>query len=85
MLSVSIDSEGRKVIDPFFQKALKGRTPTFAVLLDPDGGVSKRYGTFKVPETYIIDRTGRILDKAMGIRDWSDSLLVHYFTLLLRP
>ncbi len=78
LLSVSIDSEGKKAIDSFWGN----RNAPFPVLLDSDQKVSRQYGTFKVPETYIIDREGNIRDKIEGIREWSDPMLIHYFKLL---
>lgn len=82
MLAASIDTEGPQVIEDFFQKIFQGRKPSFAILLDQNKKVSERYGTFKVPETYIIDRTGRIRDKVEGIKEWDDSLILHYLELL---
>ncbi|MFH1017326.1 MAG: TlpA disulfide reductase family protein [Pseudomonadota bacterium] len=84
MLSVSMDDDGVKSVDPFLRKNLKGQLPSHAVLLDSNQKVSSAYGTFKVPETYVIDKAGRITDKIIGVRDWGDSLLVHYFTLLTK-
>jgi len=78
MLAVSIDSEGFPVIDKFF----KGKTPSFAVLLDREHKFSHKYGTFKVPETYIIDKTGRVRDRVEGVRQWDDPLFLHYIELL---
>ncbi len=84
ILSVSIDEDGRKAVEPFLKKILKNHLPSFAVLLDTNQKVSKSFGTFQVPETYIIDPSGRIVDKVIGIRDWEDPLLVHYLTLLTK-
>ena len=78
MLAISIDSEGETAIRKFF----KGPLPSFQILIDRDQKVSQRYGSFKVPETYIIDSTGRIRDKIEGVRQWNDSLIIHYLELL---
>jgi peroxiredoxin len=43
---------------------------TFQVLLDPEGEVCDRYGVFSLPLTYLIDRDGRFIGKAIGIRPW---------------
>ena len=81
VVTVSIDTEGSKKIQEYFQGLFK-KNPPFPVLLDAKKSVSSQYGTFKVPETYIIDKTGRIRDKVEGIRDWTDSMILHYFELL---
>jgi len=44
--------------------------------------VSSRYGTIKVPETFIIDRDGTIRRKFIGPVDWSQSEIVEYLSRL---
>ena len=44
--------------------------------------VSSRYGTFKLPETYIIDRNGVIRRKFIGAVDWSQQEVVEYLSRL---
>ena len=84
MLTVSIDDEGAPAIEKFFKKVFPKSSPKFPVLLDSNQKVSKMFGTFKVPETYIIDPSGKIVDKVEGIRSWSDSLIAHYLELLMK-
>jgi peroxiredoxin len=43
---------------------------TFQALLDPDGDVGGSYGVISLPLTYLIDRDGRFVGKAIGIRPW---------------
>jgi len=44
--------------------------------------VSSRYGTIKVPETYIIDRNGVIRRKFIGPVDWNQTEIVEYLSRL---
>jgi peroxiredoxin len=44
---------------------------TFTVLHDEGKKVSRKYQTFKYPETYIVDRAGRLKSKVVGPRDWA--------------
>ena len=44
--------------------------------------VSSEYGTFKLPETYIIDRQGTIRRKFVGAVDWSQAEIIEYLTRL---
>lgn len=44
--------------------------------------VSSRYGTFKIPETYIIDRNGIIRRKFINAVDWSQQEIVEYLSRL---
>jgi len=46
---------------------------TFQGLLDPHGDVSESYGAFSLPLTYLIDRNGRFVGKAIGIRPWDSA------------
>ena len=45
---------------------------------DPGGTVARRYGTFKYPETYVIDREGVLRRKVVGVGDWRDPAWVRY-------
>jgi cytochrome c biogenesis protein CcmG, thiol:disulfide interchange protein DsbE len=44
--------------------------------------VSSRYGTYKVPETYIIDRDGTIRRKFIGEVNWGQPEIVEYLSRL---
>ena len=46
------------------------------VVHDADRAVAHSFGTFKVPETYLIDREGRIAHRFVGPRDWNDPQLI---------
>lgn len=43
---------------------------TFPVLLDPDRQVGARYGVWGYPETFVVDREGRIVERVIGPRTW---------------
>jgi peroxiredoxin len=68
MLAVSADADGREVVEPFVREL----GLTFPVLLDPDGQVPGRYGVTGYPETFIVDRNGRVVAHEIGPREWSD-------------
>jgi len=51
---------------------------SFPILRDPNQSVASRYGTFKFPETYIIDQEGRVAEKLIGAVDWQDSRIVTF-------
>ena len=40
------------------------------------------YGTFKFPETYVIDKDGKIVRKFIGATNWTSPDLVDYFNKL---
>ncbi|MEK6682123.1 MAG: TlpA disulfide reductase family protein [Nitrospirota bacterium] len=66
MIAVSIDRDISKV-EPFV-KELK---LTFPIVLDFMGKADRRYKLTGVPETYIIDQNGVIVEKILGPRDWT--------------
>jgi peroxiredoxin len=68
MLAVSVDEGGAGAVAPFIQK----NRLSLPVLFDPGGDVARLYGTYKLPETYIVDRQGVVRYKAIGPRDWTD-------------
>jgi cytochrome c biogenesis protein CcmG, thiol:disulfide interchange protein DsbE len=44
--------------------------------------VSSRYGTYKVPETYIVDRNGVIRRKFIGAVNWDQQEIAEYLSRL---
>lgn len=69
VLAVSQDTAGRKAVAPYVTKTgLK-----FTVLLDPTNLVGDAYNVSGIPETFIIDRNGRIVAHHVGPYDWSSS------------
>ena len=75
MLAVSIDREGKQVVQPFAVKY----GLTFPVLLDPDSKTSRPYGLTGVPETFIIDKNGVIIKKIIGPQNWIRKEWLDYF------
>ncbi len=43
---------------------------SFTMLFDEDAKVAHGFQTFKYPETYIVDKEGRLLSKIVGPRNW---------------
>ena len=39
--------------------------------MNPDQSVSRAYGTFKFPESYLVDRDGVIRKKIIGAANWT--------------
>jgi peroxiredoxin len=66
VLAISVDEGGPDAVREFMTK----NKLSLPVLLDQDKAVAGRYGTFKFPETYIVDRQGIIRNKIIGAVDW---------------
>ncbi len=69
LLAVSVNEDGAPAVQEFLDQ--RGLTLP-VVLLDPDRAVASRYGTFKFPETYLLDRDGIVRDKTIGPANWDD-------------
>jgi peroxiredoxin len=67
VLAVSQDSAGRGAVDSYVRK----NGYKFTVLLDPQNQVGDAYEVSGIPETFIIDRTGRIVAHHVGPYDWA--------------
>lgn len=57
---------------------------SFPSLLDREGDISFLYGVRGLPTTYIIDREGKIIGKAVGPRDWASQDALQLFQSLLK-
>lgn len=83
VLGVSADSDAAA-----YEKFLKDQKVEFPTYRDPlvNKNISKiglDYGTSMIPETYIIDRKGRIARKVVGPQQWDSSDMLRYFDSLL--
>ena len=67
ILAISVDEGGAQAVGDF----LKRNRLTLPVYLNPDRSVAALYGTFKFPETYLLDRDGVIRQKIIGAADWT--------------
>ncbi len=79
VLAVSIDALGEQVVAPFMQ----ARQLSFPVLLDTQSIIERLYQTGGVPESFIVDRQGRLVEKVVGPRDWADPNAITMFERLL--
>ena len=66
-----------------YEEFLASNQISFLTLRDPAHNTSDIYGTFRFPETYIIDREGRLARKVIGAIDWASPREFKYFDELL--
>jgi cytochrome c biogenesis protein CcmG/thiol:disulfide interchange protein DsbE len=85
VLGVNVDSK-----DELYRNMLQRFRVTFQTVRDPEENINYRYGTYKVPESYIIDRNGKVLQKYAGLPEvngewklWTDPEIVSYVRSLL--
>jgi len=55
---------------------IKNHNVNLLTVRDPSGKTNAAYGTFKFPESYIIDRKGIIQHKFLGAVDWTDQQVI---------
>jgi cytochrome c biogenesis protein CcmG/thiol:disulfide interchange protein DsbE len=55
-----------------YKKFITDRHVAFDTARDPDETIKNRYGTFLIPETYLIDRNGVVREKVISDQDWMD-------------
>ena len=78
LLGVSMD-EDQSAYDNF----LKTYQVNFPTYRDPSKRVALDYGTTMYPETYVIDRKGRIDRKIIGPQDWTSPTMMAYLNSVL--
>jgi cytochrome c biogenesis protein CcmG, thiol:disulfide interchange protein DsbE len=69
ILAVSIDNPGD---DAKIEQFRTDYSITFPIALDPNRAVYDTYQVFGVPETFIIDASGRVIEQFVGPQDWAD-------------
>ncbi|MGA3024551.1 MAG: TlpA disulfide reductase family protein [Bryobacteraceae bacterium] len=67
VVGVSVDKNPK-----LYNQFLKRFSPSFQTARDPDEGIPNSYGTYQYPETYVIDRNGKVVQKVIGSRNWMD-------------
>jgi peroxiredoxin len=78
-IAISVDYEGRKPVKEFIEK----HRYTFPVLLDHKYETLDLYKVKGIPTTFIIDKKGRIIGRAVGPRNWKNPEVVSLLSLLI--
>jgi peroxiredoxin len=80
ILAVSIDSEGREAVAPFMRKMYL----TFPALLDRGETMRSLYGITGVPESFIVDKQGILVEKIIGPINWATPEVFFFFKDLIQ-
>ena len=73
VLAVSVDAD-----DGNYRRFLKDHSVNLLSVRDPDQKSNALYGTYKFPETYIIDRNGVMRRKFIGAVDWTEPEILDF-------
>lgn len=79
VLAINMDALGKQTVEPFLAK----RHLTFPILLDPASQTERLYRTAGIPESFIVDKAGRLVEKIVGPRDWAHPEVIALFERLL--
>jgi cytochrome c biogenesis protein CcmG, thiol:disulfide interchange protein DsbE len=77
VVAVSVD-----VDEGAYQQFVKDHKVSLLTVRDPDQKTNHLFGTFKFPETYIIDRNGVMRRKFIGAVDWTDPQITEFLSRL---
>ena len=80
ILAVSLDESGVEAVKPF----VKMHKLDFPVLLDTKGEIKSLYQITGIPESFVIDKSGTIVERIVGPRDWATSGAIRYFRNFLQ-
>ncbi len=78
VLGVSVDKN-----EKLYSQFLKQFPVTFQVARDPSWDIAANYGTFQLPESYVIDRSGRVVQKIIAAQDWTNPAFVESIKKML--
>jgi peroxiredoxin len=77
ILAVSIDESQEA-----YKQFLVRRNVNFTTVWDPQQTASIKYGTTGWPETFVIDRQGKIRRRFIGRTDWTDPEILRFLKTL---
>lgn len=78
VLGVSVDKN-----ENLYRQFLKQFPVTFQVARDPSWDIAANYGTFQLPETYIIDSSGKVVQKVIAAQNWMNPEFVQSIKKML--
>ena len=73
VIGVSVD-ENESQLKQFIQRYHL----SYPVARDPSAALAHRYGTYKLPESYIIGRDGHVAEKIIGGTNWTDPRMITF-------
>lgn len=79
ILAVSV-GERKQAVESF----INNNKYTFSVLLDPENEVSEVYRVAGIPTTLLIDKSGKVVFRETGGRDWSSADIIGKIDQLLK-
>lgn len=78
ILGVSVDK------DEALYKQFLARNPlAYLTARDPQQNINLSYGTVQYPESYLIDRNGKVIEKYISVQPWASPQMIQHVQSLL--
>lgn len=77
VVAISIDEDPEK-----YQRFLTKNHVDLLSVRDPSQRIETMYGTVQIPETYVIDRQGRLRRKFVSAQNWTSPEIMEYLAKL---
>jgi len=78
VLGVSVDAN-----EKLYRRFMDQFKVSYATSRDPSWDIAASYGTFKLPESYVIDRSGKVVQKIIAAQNWADPQFVQSLKKML--
>jgi thiol-disulfide isomerase/thioredoxin len=82
MIAVSADSEKNDILT--FLKAFGGQRDHVEILWDPTMEVGKKFGTVRLPESFIFYSNGKLARKVVGLENWFSPDSIDFFNTVIK-
>lgn len=78
VLAISVDDD-----EPAYREFLARRPVVFRTMRSGGQEIEQKFGTVQIPETYLIDRNGRVVEKLVGAQIWDSAAMIGHLRSLL--
>jgi cytochrome c biogenesis protein CcmG/thiol:disulfide interchange protein DsbE len=78
VLGVSVDTNDKR-----YKDFLRRYGISFKTSRDPDADIPSAYGTFVFPDSYIIDSSGKVVEKIINAQNWMDPQFLDHIQKML--
>jgi peroxiredoxin len=78
ILGVSVDKDPE-----LYKKFLEKNPLAYQTARDPEQTINLKYGTVQYPESYLIDRTGKVVEKYISVQPWNSPQMISHIGSLL--
>jgi len=66
-----------------YKQFLQKNPLAFPTVRDPSEDIQLSYGTIQIPESYLIDRNGRVIEKYISSQPWASPQMIEHVSSLL--